>query len=380
MKIKTTFFLCCQNIVLMLFLITFVVSGFSQSVTADDSDKKQDKSEVGDKTSLQGLTEAALIEGQPVLRIMSRKSGTSEVRFEKRDGEDALVFLVTRLKSFGFGLQPADKGKLYVTKNRISYVPYLDKENFFNALRSEIKDIELKKVGQGFEAINFTFQNDKKRFVFDGTVFLTENILGGLKFDKKDLRPSLDFLLQTLEDFDIAFAKFNQLTASVQQKDEDEEVNTEEETTEADINDKYDRFKDITLVSTSKMLVRGNKRSIRTYAEYNFAGKTQKKPDKVTLYFYASAARPLFREDDLELNFLVDGKRVPLGELRLADEEKTKTATKQTIIVTMPYETFAQIANGKKVEFQIGTLEYKLTDIHLEAFKKLLTYKVGELE
>ena len=125
-------------------------------------------------------------------------------------------------------------------------------------------------------------------------------------------------------------------------------------------------------------IVRGNKRSIRTYAEYNFAGKTQKKPEKVSLYFYASAARPLFREDNLELNFLVDDKRISLGEMKLADEEKTKTTTKQTVVFTMPFETFEQIANGKKVEFQIGTLEYKLTDIHLEAFRKLLTYKIEE--
>ena len=71
---------------------------------------------------------------------------------------------------------------------------------------------------------------------------------------------------------------------------------------------------------------------------------------------------------------------MPIGKMRLAGEEKTKTVTKQTIVITMPYETFQQITNGKKVEFQIGTLEYKLPDIHLEAFKKLSTYKIGETE
>ncbi len=377
MKIKLTSFLRFQYIVLILLFITSVNSGVAQSTSKNFPDKKQDESTVEDKTSLQGLTEAILIDGQPALRILSRKSGSTEIKFERIDGEDALIFSVNRLKSFGRGVRPADQGQLYVTKSRVKYVPYLDKENFFNALTSEIQDIELKKVGVGFEIVDFSFKNDKKRFIFNGTVFLNNSVFG-IFFNKKDLRPSLEFLLKTLKDFDSAFAEFNQLTESVRSKSKDDEEEVEEEETEADVNDKYDRFKDVTIVSTSKMLVRGNKRSIRAYAEYSFAGKTQKKPEKVSLYFYASAARPLFREDSLELNFLVDDKRISFGEMKLADEEKTKTTTKQTVVFTMPYETFEQIANGKKVEFQIGTLEYKLTDVHLEAFRKLLTYKIEE--
>ena len=329
------------------------------------------------QTSLEGLTEAVLIDGKPALRILSRKSGNIEVRLETRDGEDALVFPATRVKPVFTELFAGGDGKFYFTKTRVSYVPDINREFFFSASHSEIQELELKKTGNRFDAIKFKLKNDKKLFVLRGTVFTNDAELGRfVNFDRKDLRSSMEFLFRAFNDFASTLAEFNRLTSSLRLKDEDAE--TEEAETVADVNDKYDRFKDITIVSTSRILLRSNKRSIRTYAEYNFKGKTQKKPERVTLYFYASAARPLFREDDLGLNFLVDDKRVPLGQLRLADEEKTKTATIQTVSISLPYETFAQIANGKKVEFQIGTLEYKLTDVHLEAFRKLLTYKIEE--
>jgi hypothetical protein len=350
----------------LLWLLIFTVFIFASSNKASS----QTVSEKTAQTSLEGLTEPILVNGQPALRISSQKSGTTEVRYQKRDSEDSLVFSVRRLKAFLQSLIPAETGTLYVTKTRIVYDPDENKKTFRNIARTDIKESSVDGTGMGGGAFNFVKIQTKN----DGLklLVLSNQELGF--FNRKDTRPQLDFLLLAVGDFDSAVVTFNKLTASVRQNEEED---VEEETT-ADVNDKYDRFKDVTIINTSKMLVRGTKRSIRTYAEYSFAGKTQKTPEKVTLYFYASAARPLFREDDLELNFLVDDKRIPLGQLRLADEEKTKTATKQTVSISLPYETFAQIANAKKVEFQIGTLEYKLTVVHLEAFRKLLTYKIEE--
>lgn len=221
-----------NRLIQFLYLI-FTISILSHFAVTQSTTEKDDRNK--NPMSLEGLTEAILIDGQPALRILSRKSGSIEIRFEKRDGEDALVFIVTRLKSFGFGVQPADEGKLYVTKNRVTYVPYLDKEGFFNALVSEIQNIELKKVGQGFETINFMFQNDKKRFIFNGTVFINGSVWSGVRFNKKDLHPSLQFLLQALKAFNSTLLEFNKLTASVRSSDEDEEI--EDEKTEVDVNE-----------------------------------------------------------------------------------------------------------------------------------------------
>lgn len=333
------------------------------------------KAESKAPSSLDGLTEAILIDGRPALRIVSSRSGVVEIKFEPRDGEDSLVFAVTRLKSFGLGVQPADSGKLFITKSRIIYVPNLDKEGFFSALTSEVVNVELKKLGQGFETVNFVFRNDKKRFIFEGTVFMTDSVWGGLRFNKKDLRPPLDFLFRALRDYNAASQEFNRLTASVLQTEEED---TETEEGPAEVADKYDRFKDITIVTTTRMLVKGRNRSIRIHAEYTFPGRKQNSPLKVTLYFHSSASRPTFREGDLELNFLVDNKRIPLGQLRFTDEEKVKTLIKQTISIDVPYDVFAQIIRGRDAEFQIGSNEYRLTDPIKDAFKKLLDYKIEE--
>lgn len=348
-----------------LFLI-FTLSLVSHLAIAQSKTEKDDKDK--NQVSLEGITEAILIDGQPALKIIGGNSNSTTIRLQKRDNENALVFSVTRVTRFGFGYKLGDEGNLIITKTRVNYTPNFEKKQFFNVLSSDIQNITIGQAGlSGILALNFEVKGDKKKFVCTGLEL----------FNRKDFKPSLEFLSQALKDFDSTFAEFNRLTASVLQNDEDEEE-VEEEETETDITDKYDRFKDLTIISTSKMLVRGNKRSIRTYADYNFAGKTQTKPENVSLYFSASAARPIFREDNLELNFLVDGKRISLGEMKLADEEKTKTRTKQTVTVTMSYETFEQIAKGAKVEFQIGDLEYKLTDVQLEAFRKLLSYKIEE--
>ena len=356
-----------QFLLIAILVFAAIEDTFAQSTKSDKGDEKDNQ------TTLQGLTEAILIDGKPALKIISQKSGSTEIRLQQREGEDTLVFSVTRLKPLLWSLTFGESGKLYLTKTRIIYDPEGNKKHFFNITRKEVKKSSRDSEGMGGGAFNFIkIQTEKDTFKF---VVSTSQEYGF--FNRKDTMPSLDFLLRALTNFDSTLVEFNQLTASVRLKDEEEEEG-EEDNTKANVSDKYDRFKDITIISTSKMLVRGNKRSIRTYAEYSFAGKTQKKPEKVSLYFYASAASPLFREDNIELNFLVDDKRVSLGKMKLADEEKTKTTTKQTAVVAMPYETFEQIANGKKVEFQIGTLEYKLTNVHLEAFRKLLTYKIEE--
>ncbi len=122
------------------------------------------------------------------------------------------------------------------------------------------------------------------------------------------------------------------------------------------------------------MVLRGGKRSIRTHVEYSFAGKNPSKPETVVLYFHASAARPMFREDNLELNFLVDDERIPAGTMRLYDEDKTKSTVRQTVTLNLTYGTFVRIAEGKKVEMQIGTTQVALTDVHLDSFRQLLSF------
>jgi hypothetical protein len=161
------------------------------------------------KADLKGLTQSIVINGHPALRIASRDGNWIEVQLEKQDEEDTLIFPVTRIKSFGAGAQRAEEGKLFVSKNRIVYTADFEKEKSFELSRSEILEMELKEMGQGFDCIVLKTQEDKKRFILAGTVFLNGNF-----YKKKDvLRPALTYMFQALQSFDSAVNDFRSLTA-----------------------------------------------------------------------------------------------------------------------------------------------------------------------
>lgn len=352
---KTPFFYALSAAVLLSISLSSAVSA--------QQFKKNDYA--GPMPDLQGVVEPFSLNGQPGMRILTRKSGSPEIRFEKRDGQDSLVFMVTKFKSFGLGIQPEGEGKLYISRERVVYEPFADRVNFFSANRADLKGVDLKGTGIGLDVVLFELNADKKRFAYTGTQYL----------NRRDLKTAMTYLYHAVIDFDGALNLFNQQTAGVRAAaDPDEEP---EDEPVSDISDKYDRFRDITIVSTAKMVVRGPRRSIRMQASFTYPGETFAKPNTIFLTFNISGANPIFNEDDLSLNFLVDKQRVPLGNMKMT-EEKGKSVTRQTLTVSMPYEIFVKLAEGKKVEFQAGTLEYKLEPVHIEAFKNLASFKPEE--
>lgn len=344
-----------------LVIAIFAFSGIAIAQTSPQpaSEKSNDSDE---QSSLDGLTEAILVNNLPTLRVLSRKKGgISEIKLLKRDSEYSLVFDVVKSSV----KNPV--GKLFVTKDRVIFEPMEKGQTSFNIEKTKIQKLSLKKTFDGFSSIKIDFDGNEAKIVikFDRYQYL---------IDRRSQKAIHSFLYRAIEDFDSALAEFNQRAASIRPENDYEE--TEEAETTAEISSVYDRFKDVTFIRTSNMLVRGDNRPIRANTEYSFAGKKQVKPEKVMLYFYASAESSLFNEDELELNFLIDEKRLPAGTMKLVEEEKTTSSIKQAIVIALPFEVFAQIANAKKVEFQVGRLEYKLSNTHLEAFRKLLLYNL----
>lgn len=343
-----------------LFVAAFILS----SAAALSAQKPDEEDEQLLNTTLQGVADAVTINGQPALRLLSVKSGTTDVKMGMRDGQEAFVFTVSRFGG-GRGIVKHKHGLVYITRTNVIFDPFENKEHYFNLAKTDLKLVEMGRLESIGTFAVLKFKDEKTGLLLDWTVHTVT---------RKEKIPATAFLIRTILNFDQALAEFNQLTESVRPKPEAEDEPEDEPS--ADISDKYDRFRDITIVSTSRMLIKGIKRSIRAQAQYSFPGETQNKPDKITLSLYISAANPVLSEDDLSLNFLVDGKRVPLGDMKL-NEEKGKSVVKQTLTVTVPYDTFRHIADGKKVEFQVGALEYTLADAHREAFRNLLSYKTG---
>jgi len=307
---------------------------------------------------LQGLTEAILVGGQPTLRISNRTGQIAEVKLQTRDGEDAVVFDVQKLIT--------TMGKLFVTKTKLIFVPNSGNSAFFKIDRSQLKSVKLRsrfRLG-GIPNVSIDSQDGEKNLVVAPL---------DMK-DRETMMAANAFLARTINDFDGAVREFKQLTKSVQP--ESEELVEEADSDGAEVVHKYDRFKDITVVQTPRVLLQGSKRILRSHVELGYAGKTLDKLEKVSLILNATSSRPMFRDDNLELNFLIDGERVPLGNMKIVDESQSKTSVKQSISVILTLETLKRIANAKKAEFQIGEFEYKISDAQLALFRNALTYKL----
>lgn len=343
-------------------LTAALILGSGNTASAQKAD---DEDEQLLNASLQGVADAVTINGQPALRLLSVKSGTTDVKMGMRDGQEAFVFTVSRFGG-GRGIVKHKHGLAYITRTNVIFDPFENKEHFFNLAKSDLKSVEMGRLDAIGTFAVLKFKDEKTGLLLDWTVHTVT---------RKEKVPATAFLIRTILNFDQALAEFNQLTESIRPKPDLDEDESGGEAS-AEITDKYDRFRDITVVSTSKMLVRGVKRSIRAQAHYSFPGDKQKQPEKITLSLFIGAANPVLNEDDVGLNFLVDNGRLPLGDMKLA-EEKGKSVVKQTLTVQVPYEVFVRIAAGKKVEFQVGTLEYRLEEVHLQAFRNLLSYKVG---
>lgn len=77
-------------------LVLLFVCVVSLSIAAQVA-KPEKENEFSTQPSLEGLTEAVLVNGQPTLKIVGQKRGANtEVKLEKRDGEKTLVFNVVK--------------------------------------------------------------------------------------------------------------------------------------------------------------------------------------------------------------------------------------------------------------------------------------------
>ncbi len=104
---------------------------------------------IDNATSLQGISDGILLDGQPALKIkLGSNNNLTEVKFQQHDGEEALVYDVYKNQK---------RGSLYVTKTRLIFDPFDDKKNYLNIEKTRIKEVSLNKPlpGDRFVKINF---------------------------------------------------------------------------------------------------------------------------------------------------------------------------------------------------------------------------------
>jgi hypothetical protein len=135
----------------------------------------------------------------------------------------------------------------------------------------------------------------------------------------------------------------------------------------------YDKFKDQTLYLMSGMQVTGNTyEGIQIGAGFTCAGKADCTPPAIGFYITTFVKGYNFFKNR-ELIILADENRFKLGDMHSMGRKELSEGLVQYEILATPLsvDIFTKICNAKKVEMQLGNVEFELKDTHLEALRAL---------
>jgi hypothetical protein len=155
-----------------------------------------------ERISLRDISEVVLVNGRPALKVLSRKKGGyTEVKLQKHDAEDALVFDVVKLS------RKNPVGSLFVTKTMVIFESYEKKETNLAMEKAKIEKFDMDKSADGFASLILHYGGDEAKFVvkFDRYRHL---------IDRAAQREAHALLYRAIEDFDKTLAEFNELTKS----------------------------------------------------------------------------------------------------------------------------------------------------------------------
>lgn len=176
-------------------LLTIIVLSVSSLAFA------QPKLEKGD-VPLTEISEAILVNGKPSLKILSPKlGGYTEVKNLKIDGEEALIFSVTKLS------MKNPNGKLFVTKTKIVFESYEKKDKNFSLNKSEIIKLLYRKSLDGYPTVQLDFRDEEAKLQVN-----FDRATG--RIERASQRAVHSFLYRAIEDFDATLKEFKELTKS----------------------------------------------------------------------------------------------------------------------------------------------------------------------
>jgi hypothetical protein len=141
-------------------------------------------------------------------------------------------------------------------------------------------------------------------------------------------------------------------------------------------NVKYDKFKDLTIVSvgtfnigsTGNYIISGDMYGLSAY--FGFKGTKTRPPDNFYLAFDHTGKEWRFLQSR-ELYLLIDGERERISNGN--HDGKVRRGVSERLLFEIPSGTFSKIASAKTVELQVGGFEMSLKDEHLQAFRDLLS-------
>src|SRR5215213_4337760 len=149
----------------------------------------------------------------------------------------------------------------------------------------------------------------------------------------------------------------------------------------------YDRFKDITTVTMTPVLLvpkygyGSPLEGIQLAVSFSSPGKIIQRPDKAILYFVAvdafrSGQEPLAFSKSQDVDLLIDGVSHPLGAVSSLGGKKTDleymVSPMWAYSLEVPLDVIEKIGAAKRVEIRAGTVETFLDADTREAFRCLV--------
>jgi hypothetical protein len=142
------------------------------------------------------------------------------------------------------------------------------------------------------------------------------------------------------------------------------------------VNVSYDKFEDLTEVSTSESKVddaivrKKVKQDLRLHARYMCAGETSHcRPDKLDLMFISYSLMEHIRS--LNLILIINGKRMRASKASWSGGEDGAAHPVEHITVAITVEDFLKLARAEKVEGKLGETTFKLNDHNLTSMRAL---------
>jgi hypothetical protein len=142
----------------------------------------------------------------------------------------------------------------------------------------------------------------------------------------------------------------------------------------------YDRFKDQTTLKLKPqriLQVSAPRQSLDLGAEAIVKGNGPAQPKEVSLLFTSEAERWRYFEE-AEAVFIVDGKRLDAGKAFATDTMPGRSTIQEKLKLTLPFDTFLEIAGGKQVEMKLGGAELHLAGKDLASLRAFSNCVTGQ--
>jgi hypothetical protein len=134
---------------------------------------------------------------------------------------------------------------------------------------------------------------------------------------------------------------------------------------------KYDKFKDTTttILKPRRILqIASPREELDLSAQATIKGQSSGAPKEVDMIF-SSAGEKWHYYDKADVIFILEGKRLEAGTAYVLQGLPGPLLVKETLKLTLPFDTFLQIANSKEAELSLGPTKLQLKGSDLQALR-----------